>query len=171
MPTECVFTLPTGRKCRCMATRGYAFCRHHGAPRQPRIPPYERGWSRLRCWRALPHEYLEDPVEELPGRMLYVLYALLEDIVSDRHAGRCLRILLKRLNAIPLIVAPEFEQPPVMLPPAPPAAARKDSPEDAAERARLLQWAQSLMAPGSMPRSQPPVAQSRPSAPSLAAVR
>jgi hypothetical protein len=181
MPTECTFTLPTGRKCRCMATRGFAFCRHHGAPGRPRVPRHEREWSRLSCWRNLSRAYQEEPVEELPARMLFLLQSLLQDEVSDRFAGRSLRILLKRFNGIPFIVAPEFDQPPAIFSPAPPAppaqpaALRAESPEDAAERMRMIRWAQSLAAsfggPRSVPGSQPPVAQSRPSAPSRMAVR
>jgi hypothetical protein len=170
LPTECTFTLPTGRKCRCMATRGFAFCRHHGAPSPPRISLHERECSRPH-WRNLSRAYLEEPVDELPARMLYLLQCLLQDEVSDRFAGRSLRILLKRINDIPFIIAPEFDQQPAMFPPAAPAALPRRSPEEEAECARMIRWAQSLGASFGAPRSQPPVAQSRPSAPSLTAVR
>jgi len=165
MPTECVFTLPSGNKCRCVATRGHAFCRHHGAPSQPR--PDLDLWNRLSCWRSLSRNILEDPLEELPSHMLTLFQALLENQVSDRFAARSLRILLQRLGAIPLVIDPAFGQTPAA---PPPPMDHPSASGDEGEAERLLQWALSV-ADAELARSQPPAAHSRPPAPSLAVSR
>jgi hypothetical protein len=102
MPVECVFTLPAGKKCRCMATRGHAFCRHHGAPRTTRPRRNPDAWSRRACWRDLgrsaAHIDKDDSVIEILG----VLRALRENRIADRTAGRLLRVLLQVWDEVPL---------------------------------------------------------------------
>lgn len=165
MPTECARTLPNGQKCRCLATRGFAFCRHHGAPRQPRRPAIQLEWNRLACWRSLTREFLEDPIEELPWRMLNLLYALLEDHVSDRYAGRSLRLLLKRVGDVPLTVIPEFDRAHDKLPPPPVSKADLE-----AQRRQAIRQGLALLGV-QVPGSQPPAVHSQPSAPAQAAAR
>ncbi len=165
MPTECTRTLANGQKCRCMATRGFAFCRHHGAPRSARPLRDPILWNRLSCWRNSPRDYLEDPVEEVPGHMLNLLYALLEDNVSDRYAGRWLRILLKRVGDLPLTVDPKFERTPAVLPPPPLSKADAE-----AQRQQVIRQALALLGV-QVPRPQPPGVHTQPSAPAQAAAR
>lgn len=163
MPTECVFTLPTGLKCRCMATRGHAFCRHHGAPARPRRSRADDRWNRLSCWRSFTSEIHTMVPEEIPGAILNLLQALLDNVVSDRFAGRSLRLLLQRCGELPLAVAPEFQPTSAPLPPAlqiPPRPAHRQSPEPS--RDRILQSLLSLSA--ELSRSQQPVVRSEPSA-------
>jgi hypothetical protein len=107
MPTECAFTLPTGKKCRCVATRDHAFCRHHGAPRsgKPRRDP--NVWSRLACWRDLGRSAPTADKAQAVFDALEVLRALHENSISDRTAGRLLRTLLQRWDQVPLMPAPE----------------------------------------------------------------
>ncbi|HEX4007004.1 MAG TPA: hypothetical protein VHX60_12585 [Acidobacteriaceae bacterium] len=104
MPAECAFTLPTGKKCRCMATREHKFCRHHGAPRQKPHPSLLRDhWSRLACWRDFGRSLNDAPPEEIPHEIIQILSSLLIAQISDRTAGRFLRILLQRCGDVPLV--------------------------------------------------------------------
>lgn len=108
MAAECAFILPSGKKCRCMANRHHKFCRHHGAPAQRRtLPTGDLPWSRLACWRDLGRALPDYPKEEIPGQLLQVLYSLSCDKISDRTAGRILRILLQRYGDMPLMPTPE----------------------------------------------------------------
>ena len=113
MAAECAFLLPSGKKCRCMATRNHEFCRHHGAPPRPKtlLPTGDRRWSRVACWRDLGRSLGEYPKPEIPGELLYILHSLLEDDISDRTAGRILRSLLQRYGSVPFM--PEAETSPV----------------------------------------------------------
>ena len=112
MAAECAFLLPSGKKCRCMATRNHKFCRHHGAPSRPKtLPTGDRPWSRVACWRDLGRSLGEYPKPEIPGELLYILHSLLEDDISDRTAGRILRSLLQRYGSVPFM--PEAETSPV----------------------------------------------------------
>lgn len=108
MARECAFTLPSGKKCRGMANRNHKFCRHHGAPSQRRtLPTGDRPWSRLACWRDLGRALPDYPKREIPGQLLNVLYALSRNNISDRTAGRILRILLQRYGDLSLMPTPE----------------------------------------------------------------
>lgn len=106
MPAECAFTLPTGKKCRCTATRGHAFCRHHGAARSSRSPRESGLWSRRACWRDLGRSAATMPKEETAFEILQILHALGERLIADRTAGRLLRLLLARWDEVPLVPAP-----------------------------------------------------------------
>jgi len=118
MPTECAYTLPTGRKCRCMATRHHAFCRHHGAPgsNRPRRDP--NLWSRRACWRDVGRSAATMPIDEAALGTLDILRALLESRIADRTAGRLLRTLLVRCGEVPLTLASETGWTPPAVPPA-----------------------------------------------------
>lgn len=107
MPAECTFILPSGKKCRCMASRNHKFCRHHGAPQRPRPATGEKPWSRVACWRDLGRALPGFPKEEIPTELLYILESLLHGMISDRTAGRILRGLLKRCGDVPLMSKPE----------------------------------------------------------------
>lgn len=143
MPAECAFVLPNGRKCRCMATRNHAYCRHHGAPRAAGKPRRDPGlWSRLACWRSFSHDAAATPKEETVLQAINVLEALRENNISDRTAGRLLRTFLQRWDALPLMPTPETglawgepELSPAPPNPAAPARARGSAP----------------LAPGAMP--------------------
>jgi hypothetical protein len=107
MPTECTFTLPTGKKCRCMATRDHAFCRHHGAPRSTRKPRRDPDvWSRRACWRDVGRSAATIAKEDAVLNAVEVLRALQENCISDRTAGRLLRVLLQRWDDLPLMPTP-----------------------------------------------------------------
>lgn len=113
MAAECAFLLPSGKKCRCMATRNHQFCRHHGGPSRPKaLPTGDRPWSRLACWRDLGRSLPEYPKQEIPGELLQILYSLLQDSISDRTAGRILRGLLQRYGSVPLISEHEANRAP-----------------------------------------------------------
>lgn len=162
---ECARTLANGHKCRCLATRGFAFCRHHGAPPKPSIPFSEREWNRRACWRSSPRDYMEDPIEEVPWHMLNLLHALLQDDVSDRYAGRWLRRLIQRVGDLPLTVIPKFDRAPDVLPPPPVSKAAAE-----AQRQQVIRQALSLLGV-QVPASQPPAVHSQPSAPAQTAAR
>ena len=101
---ECAFRLPTGKQCRCAATRNQPFCRHHGPkPAVAGPPPIspDQMYSRLRCWRQMGREIPWLDPSEIPGAIDNIHYALLNDGISDLAAGRFLRALIKRLGYIP----------------------------------------------------------------------
>jgi hypothetical protein len=149
-----------------MASRNQPFCRHHGAPRQKARPAVLRDrWSRLSCWRELGRSLPDIPLEEIPGEINQILVSLLTGRISDRVAGRFLRILLQRSGAVPAIrgfdpelaaAAPPANTPPVAAPaaaspapfiPAPPplASRRPAAPAAGAQPAFTLeQTAQAL---------------------------
>ena len=106
MAAECAFILPSGKKCRCMANRNHKFCRHHGAPAQPRPATGDLPWNRLACWRETVRGLPTYPKEEIPDELLQILYSLLENCISDRTAGRILRTLLQRYGDVPLAASP-----------------------------------------------------------------
>lgn len=107
MPTECAFTLPTGKKCRCMATKNHNYCRHHGAPasRKPRRDP--DAWCRRAAWRDLGRGAASMPRKEAVLQALNVLDALRENRIADRTAGRLLRALLRGWDELPLMPTPK----------------------------------------------------------------
>lgn len=107
MARECAFILPGGKKCRCMANRNHKFCRHHGAPFRHHTPFGDRPWSRLACWRDTVRSLPTLPKQEIPGQLLQTLYSLLHNDISDRTAGRILRVLLQRYGDLPLMPTPE----------------------------------------------------------------
>lgn len=150
MPAECVFTLSSGRKCRGTATRGHAFCRHHGAPAKssaPAVDPYL--WNRRSCWLHFGRELDLLTAEEIPGSILNLLQALLDNVVSDRFAGRCLRILLQRFGSLP----PEFLQA-LHSPQNPPDAAPRIDPETE-QLLRRLMGDMDPQSAAALPRSRP----------------
>ncbi len=131
MGPECCFILPSGKKCRCAATRNQAVCRHHapkpafpGPPPVPKCDVYSRHnrWTRL--GRNIP--WLDSV--EIPSEIYEILCCLIEDGprgISDREAGRLLRGLLRRLGSVPFPIP----EPPGMPSPAqPPAPARPFDP-------------------------------------------
>jgi len=156
MPAECVFTLPNGRKCRCAATRGHAFCRHHGAPSQPRSRADKNLWNRLSCWRQLGRELHDLPALDIPGEILGILQSLLDNLISDRFAGHALRVLLQRCGSVPLNEEPPDS--PFALPDDPPPS-----------QEQLLEQARSLLADLAPPR--PSAVHGRPPASSNGALR
>jgi hypothetical protein len=103
MPAECAFTLPNGHKCRCMATRDHAFCRHHGAPSRQRPASLRDRWSRLACWRDVGRSLNEMPADDLPHEIVQILASLLTNRISERTAGRFLRVLLQRCGDVPVM--------------------------------------------------------------------
>jgi len=107
MPAECAFTLPSGKKCRCMATRNHAFCRHHGAPPSGRPRRHPDAWSRRACWRDLGRSAATMHKQDAVLDTLEVLQALRENSIADRTAGRLLRALLQRWDEVPLMPTPE----------------------------------------------------------------
>jgi len=155
MPAECRFTLPNGRKCRCSATRGHAFCRHHGAPSQPRSLPDHLLWKRLTIWRTLGRELQDVPVVDIPGELLTLLQSLLDNEVSDRFAGRALRVLLVRYGSVPF----QEERP----------SSPIDLPEPPPSKQQLLEQYRSLFAV--QPHPQPAAIHPRPAASSNGALR
>ena len=103
MAAECAFTLPGGRKCRCLATRHQRFCRHHGRASAP-LPRQPRRYSRLAHWRDLGRSVHAVPREEIPFEAWCILEALLQQGqvgISDRVAGRLLRALFLRYGSVP----------------------------------------------------------------------
>jgi hypothetical protein len=106
MPVECAFTLPTGKKCRCLATRDHAFCRHHGAPPTGRPHRDPRVWSRRACWRDLGRSAAKMPRKDAVLEAIEVLEALRENRIADRTAGRLLRDLLQGWDEVPLMPTP-----------------------------------------------------------------
>jgi hypothetical protein len=155
MPAECAFILPGGRKCRCMATRNHPFCRHHGAPPsgKPRRDPDR--WSRLACWRDFGRTAAKTPKPETVLQAMNVLESLRGNRISDRTAGRLLRIYLQRWDELPLVPAPETgwdsgdPAPSTAYHPAPPA--RPPAPVPLANRAaptleQVEQYAKELYA-------------------------
>ncbi len=176
MIRECAFILPSGRKCRCAATRNQAVCRHH-APRPaiPGPPPTLRRelYSRHIRWTQLGRltPWL-DPAE-IPNEVHSILRSLLEDGplgISDREAGRLLRGLLRRLGQVPFpLPDPEDFQPPS---PAParsqdarsmrgpvsdPTLDPEDSVNDPAFAALLESLASKLPRPSSAPPTVTPI--------------
>ncbi|MGB6904355.1 MAG: hypothetical protein WBD98_16100 [Acidobacteriaceae bacterium] len=104
MRPECTQILPTGQKCRCLALRGRNACRHHLAgplpPREHRPNPF----SRVSRWRNLGLTVHTLPAHDIPYHAFVLLGALLadgDDSISDREAGRLLRVLLRRHGTIP----------------------------------------------------------------------
>lgn len=176
MARECAFTLPTGRKCRAIATTSHAFCRHHGAPVRPPAPRIQEFWNRRSCWRDMGRSLHDMPASEVPGSILALLQGLLEGVVSDRFAARCLRVLLQRCGCLPVILAPKFA-PEALFAPMPPARSAVPATSGAApSREKLVQDCFALL--GSLPsarpsavHAQPPAVHSRPSAPAPAAAR
>jgi hypothetical protein len=140
MARECSYILPTGRNCRCPATRNQALCRHHapkpavaGPPPLAKRDRYSRLWHWAELSRGIP--WLEP--SEIPIEIYSILYALLQDDtlgISDREAGRLLRGLLRRLGSVPfsmpdsLDMEPEAAQPAPRVLAAPPPSERKPAP-------------------------------------------
>jgi hypothetical protein len=135
MAPECRFILPTGRKCRCAATRRQDYCRHH-APKPaapgPPPPPKRDLYSRLSHWAQVSRNVPWIDPSEIPFEIHTILRALLDNGISDREAGRLLRGLLLRLGEVPFpIPEPADAQPNIPgpalpgpnAPPTPPAAA------------------------------------------------
>jgi len=157
MRPECTHILPTGRKCRALALRGHQLCFHHGrgvarAPQKPRNP-----FSRIARWRDLSRSAPTLPASDIPFNVYIVLGSLIadgEDGISDREAGRLLRILLRRFGSIPfpppagVRVEPEPLPTPVTAPPA------GSGPGDAEFTADLLQQMIASLAPNG-PRPTP----------------
>lgn len=108
MPAECAFILPTGKRCRCIATARHRFCRHHGAPAGSHLAA-SFGFSRRALWRELGRSAATLPFENIPAEIFSILSALLEPRlsgISDRFAGRVLRTLLLRCGCVPFEVNP-----------------------------------------------------------------
>ena len=116
MARECSYILPTGRNCRCPATRNQLFCRHHAPkpaiPGPPPIPKHRR-YSTLARWRSLGQnlQWLD------PSEISLTIYEILEclagtssDRISEPTAGRYLHVLLQRLGQVPF-PPPEISQP------------------------------------------------------------
>lgn len=127
MTIQCSFILPTGRKCRCAATRNQTLCRHHApkpaVPGPPPLPKRER-YSRIQRWRELGRNLPWMPLDEIP----YAVHNILDCLVyrqpdqspgeiSDLAAGRYLRALLSRLGHVPFPHPDDAQQPAAFAPP------------------------------------------------------
>jgi hypothetical protein len=113
MRPECSQILPSGQKCRCLALRGRDACRHHCAGPLPPLAPRRGGFSRITRWRNLGLTVHTLPARDIPFHAFVLLGALIadgDDGISDREAGRLLRVLLRRHGSIP------FAPPPVTHP-------------------------------------------------------
>lgn len=134
---ECVFLLANGQKCRCAAKRGQPFCRHHDPAASATCPtPEHQRFSRHRRWIAVSRDLPSLDPAFLPTEILEILEALLsdgEDGISDRVAGRLLRILLRRIGHVPFAI-PDAEPANCPTPEAEPRAPSQPSlaPEDIA---------------------------------------
>jgi hypothetical protein len=109
MRPECSQTLPSGQKCRCLALRGRDACRHHCAGPLPPLAPRRGGFSRITRWRNLGLTVHTLPARDIPFHAFVLLGALLadgDDGISDREAGRLLRVLLRRHGSIPFAPPP-----------------------------------------------------------------
>jgi hypothetical protein len=142
MPTECAFTLPTGQKCHCMATKNHHYCRHHGAPasRKPRRHP--DAWCRRAAWRDLGRGAAAMHRKDAVLEALNVLDALRENRIADRTAGRLLRALLMGWDELPLMPTSKsgwvLREPDALaapsIPPRPPAQVASADPQPVAAR-------------------------------------
>lgn len=115
MALECTFILPTGRNCRCPATRNQLFCRHHApkpaVPGPPPIPKHLR-YSTLARWRALSQNLQWLDLSEIAPTVYEILECLAgtsSDHISELSAGRYLHVLLQRLGHVPF-APPEIQQ-------------------------------------------------------------
>jgi len=123
MTPECTFILPSGQKCRGLAGRSQAFCRHHRP--QPaaghRVRRADR-YSPLARWRAVGQDLPWLRPDELPALVYELLDALTQpgQAPSDRTIGRFLRAALTRLGQVPFPYPDSEPAPP--LPVAPPFA-------------------------------------------------
>ena len=161
MGRECSFILPGGRKCRCVANRNQALCRHH-APKPavlgPPPPPKNERYSNLIRWRRFARGL---PWME-PSQLACSVYDILDCLIdrgsdstghiSDLSAGRFLRVLLNRLGEVPF-PNPEFAEPA----PAPvhhPSSAPRPDPSSAQLLAELAQ--QGLLPPNLLRPTGPP---------------
>jgi hypothetical protein len=109
MRPECSQTLPSGQKCRCLALRDRDACRHHCAGPLPPLAPRRGGFSRITRWRNLGLTVHTLPARDIPFHAFVLLGALLadgDDGISDREAGRLLRVLLRRHGSIPFAPPP-----------------------------------------------------------------
>jgi hypothetical protein len=130
MRPECTQILPTGQKCRALALRGRDACRHHLAGPPPPRAPRRGGFSRISRWRDLGLTVHTLPAHDIPFQTFVLLGALLadgDDGISDREAGRLLRVLLRRHGRIPFAPPPgvrvELDEPG-------PASAAGSTPQD-----------------------------------------
>ncbi|HEX4308635.1 MAG TPA: hypothetical protein VHZ25_01340 [Acidobacteriaceae bacterium] len=99
---ECRQFFTNGTRCRCRATAGHVFCRHH-AP-QPRPFTRRPRNKRFGHWRDVERNLATLDFPEMPATILLVLDSLFEIGplgISDRKAGYLLRALLRRLGSIP----------------------------------------------------------------------
>jgi hypothetical protein len=116
MTPECTFVLPNTQKCRGSARRGKLFCRHHD-PTSSVVPPVRhipktQSWSRHRRWLAVNRDLFAIRAADLPDEIFQILHALLgdgEDGISDREAGRLLRVFIRRNGSVPAIPGTEPE--------------------------------------------------------------
>ena len=111
MRPECSHILPNHHKCHGLALRGHQRCFHHIDPAQrPPLRPLRDPFSRITRWRQLGRRVHTLPVHEIPCNVYSVLGGLFndgQDGISDREAGRLLRILLRRHGSIPALPPPE----------------------------------------------------------------
>lgn len=141
MRRECSYILPNHHKCHSFAVRGKTRCFHHIDPaeRPPARPPRDP-YSRITRWRELGRNIHTLPVEEIPYNVFIILGGLIAEGpngISDREAGRLLRILLRRTGAIPHLPPAGYRifdtfdapsnSPAPSAPPAPAAAAPVDA--------------------------------------------
>jgi hypothetical protein len=125
MRPECSQILPSGQKCRCLALRGRDACRHHCAGPLPPLAPRRGGFSRVTRWRDLGLSVHTLPAHDIPFHAFVLLGALIadgDDGISDREAGRLLRVLLRRHGSIPFPPPPGVQVEPDPDPDPPPTA-------------------------------------------------
>jgi hypothetical protein len=175
MSTECAFTLPSGQKCRCAATRNQKFCRHHGAKTSGAVPKRDR-YSRIRRWSGLNRVLPSIKPVDIPFEAYSICLALLEDGptgISDREAGRLLRGLSRRFGSVPFPLPPDPDAPAAMaLPQKAPDDSRlmalmaKIGPgniDDISDEDFLKAWSEVTAMPAALTSTRPGLISTRPS--------
>ena len=107
MRPECSHILPGGQKCRALAMRDRSRCHHHIDPaHRPPPRPTCNPDSRVNRWFQLSRRAHTLPTRQIPDIVSHILASLIADGadgISERAAGRLLRILLRRYGSVPTL--------------------------------------------------------------------
>ena len=98
---------------------------YHCAGPLPPLAPRRGGFSRVTRWRDLGLSVHTLPAHDIPFHAFVLLGALIadgDDGISDREAGRLLRVLLRRHGSIPFPPPPGVQVEPDPDPDPPPTA-------------------------------------------------